>query len=109
MPFYPAAAVSPNIGRIRSVRPNVIGEIMEGQSEGEWEEIGDQLEGRPIKGQKMIYQPSKVDWDDHMRSHVPFRRWCPFCVKGKCKSAAHLRTDKSEEEIEQQLRKTDRI
>ena len=40
-------------------------------------------EGRPIKGQKTIYRPGKQEWDDHMRSHIPFRRLCPFCIKGK--------------------------
>ena len=31
-------------------------------------------ESRPIKGQKMVYMPSKEEWDNHMRSHIPFRK-----------------------------------
>ena len=30
-------------------------------------------EGRVIKGQKILYQPSAQQWDDHMRTHIPFR------------------------------------
>ena len=55
-------------------------------------------EGRAIKGQKMVHMPKKEEWDNHMRSHVPFRRWCPFCVKGKSKTGAHRRSQKSEED-----------
>ena len=59
-------------------------------------------EERPVKGQKIVYQPSKEEWDDHMRTHAVFRKWCPFCVKGKCKSGIHQKTEKSEEELEQE-------
>ena len=55
-------------------------------------------EGRPLKGLKSVYTPSKIEWDGHMRCHIPFRRWCPFCVKGKCKSGAHKRSSKTDEE-----------
>ena len=43
----------------------------------------DEEEGRAIRGPKAIYTPGKEEWDNHMRSHIPFRRWCPFCVKGR--------------------------
>ena len=57
-------------------------------------------EGRVISSQKIIYQPSQQEWDDHMRTHIPFRKWCPYCVRGKCVSGAHKRSKKSEEELE---------
>ena len=63
----------------------------------------EECEERPVKGQKMVYQPTKEEWDDHMRTHGVFRKWCPFCVRGKCKSGAHVRTAKSEEELEQEV------
>ena len=47
--------------------------------EGEGEEV------RMIRGPKAIYTPSKEEWDNHMRSHIPFRKWCPFCLKGRSK------------------------
>ena len=40
-----------------------------------------------------------------MRSHIPFRRWCAFCVKGRCKSGAHVQTQKSEEDLEKEVPK----
>ena len=30
-------------------------------------------EARAIPGQKIIYQPTKQEWDDHNRTHYPFR------------------------------------
>ena len=50
----------------------------------------------------MLYQPSQQEWDDHMRTHIPFRKWCPYCFEGKCVSGAHRRREKSDEEIKQE-------
>ena len=63
----------------------------------------EECEERPVQGQKMVYQTTREEWDDHMRTHGVFRKWCPFCVRGKCKSEAHMRTEKSEEELEQEV------
>ena len=60
----------------------------------------DDLEGRFIRGQKPVSAPSKEEWDSHMRTHIPYWRWCPFCVKGKCKSGVHQKSIKSAEDIE---------
>eukprot|EP00974_Lingulodinium_polyedra_P074823 7250346-Lingulodinium_polyedra.AAC.1 len=35
--------------------------------------------------------PSQEEVQEHMASHVPFRSWCPFCIKGKAKSSPHRR------------------
>ena len=61
---------------------------------------GESEEERPIAGQKAIYNPTSEEWDNHMRTHIPFRRWCPFCVMGKCKSNSHGQKSKSSEELE---------
>ena len=45
-----------------------------------------ETEGRRIKGQRLIDKPTKEEWEDHMRTHIPFRNWCPYCVKGKSKT-----------------------
>ena len=63
----------------------------------------EQEEGRVIKSQKILYQPAHQEWDDHMRTHIPFRKWCPYCVGGKCVSGAHRRNQKTDEEIEQEI------
>ena len=61
-----------------------------------------EMEERPVRGQKEVYQPSKQEWDDHMRTHGVFRKWCPFCVRGKCTSGAHKSLKKSDEEREKE-------
>ena len=43
-------------------------------------------EARTIKGKKMARQPTKEEYDAHCRTHIPFRKWCPHCVKGKRKN-----------------------
>ena len=52
-----------------------------------------------------MYQPSKQEWDDHMRARVPFRRWCPYCVRGKCKSAIHKKNARASDEGEPEVPK----
>ena len=32
-----------------------------------------------------------------MRTHMPFQKWCLYCVPGKCVSVANRRTQKSED------------
>ena len=34
--------------------------------------------------------PSKQEAQEHALTHLPFRSWCPFCVKGKSKASPHL-------------------
>ena len=38
-----------------------------------------------------------------MRTHIPFRKLCPYCVGGMCVSGAHRRDQKTEEEIEKEV------
>ena len=81
----------------RKSNPNPVKESKQRETRhSNLEEEGE--EGRTIRGPKAIYTPSKEEWDNHMRSHIPFRRWCPFCVKGRSKSGAHRGREKSEEE-----------
>ena len=50
-------------------------------------------EARNIKGKKLIRQPNQEEYDEHMRTHIPFRKWCPHCVKGKGKDYQSLRLE----------------
>ena len=34
-------------------------------------------------------EPTQQEWDDHVKTHVPFRGWCPHCVRGRAKNAPH--------------------
>ena len=58
-------------------------------SSGEEEEEGDEPNiGKDVKA------PSKSEWDEHMVTHVPFRDWCPHCVKGRGKRGMTRRRNK---------------
>ena len=61
-----------------------------------------ETEAREIPGQKIVYQPTRQEVDDHNRTHFPFRKWCPFCVRGKCRTGERKRQIKSEEELERE-------
>ena len=87
------------------VRPK-IGEDIDAVGNRDDEEVDEEAgleEARVIAGQKAIYQPSKEEWDEHMRTHLPFRKWCPYCVKAKSKAAVHKRLLKSAAEVEQEV------
>jgi len=57
-------------------------------------------EARNIKGKKLIRQPNQEEYDEHMRTHMPFRKWCPHCVKGKRKNDPHKTPlEKEDQEI----------
>ena len=46
-------------------------------------------EARKAVGVKIPVRPSKDEVDEHMLTHLPFRSWCPHCVKGKAKGNPH--------------------
>ena len=64
---------------------------------GEYEEEltieGDEeAEGQAAKVIRAPIRPSQQEVDEHMLTHIPFRSWCPHCVKGKAVNSPHLRT-----------------
>ena len=42
--------------------------------------------------QKIPQMPSKEEVDKHNLTHIPFRSWCPHCVRGKSVSKYHKKT-----------------
>ena len=34
--------------------------------------------------------PPQQEAQEHAKQHLPFRRWCPFCVKGESNASPHL-------------------
>ena len=34
-------------------------------------------------------EPTQQEWDDRVKTHVPFRGWCPHCVRGRARNAPH--------------------
>ena len=71
------------------IRPNQIIDVREVDSE----------ESRVIIGQKRVYAPSAKEYEDHMRTHIPYRRWCECCVRGKAKNTAHTSAVRSHYEV----------
>ena len=43
-------------------------------------------------------EPTRKEFEEHMVLHIPFRAWCPHCVKGRAKAGPH-RENKSENAI----------
>ena len=48
--------------------------------EGEHEE---QEEVPPPPNIHLPIAPSQDDWDEHFRTHINFRDWCPVCVEAR--------------------------
>jgi len=53
-------------------------------------EDGELGEDRAIKGQARAAKPSHAEWDNHMRTHIPYRQWCRLCLTGKRNDGAHV-------------------
>ena len=43
-----------------------------------------------VKTLKSPYRPSQQEVYEHNLSHVPFRDWCPYCVKGSAPNVSHV-------------------
>ena len=42
--------------------------------------------------------PSEEEVKEHMITHLPYRNWCPHCIKGRGKEMDHTRKDSQEKE-----------
>ena len=74
------------------------------QSEREEEAAGDETEeeheeAQKAKAIKAPSKPSKEEVDEHMVTHLPFRSWCPHCVRGKSKGKPHRKATQVNREI----------
>ena len=84
-----------------------IGEVGE-QSPGEERKMEDEKEEESAEeeDEEPVYcrpckepgQPTKEEMDQHAITHLPFRRWCPFCVKGKAKDDPHRKVEQEVKE-----------
>ena len=54
-------------------------------------------EGRPSRPLKAQVLPSADEIGAYAVSHIPFRSWCPHCVRGRGKSYAHHRVHRSDD------------
>ena len=44
-------------------------------------------------------RPTPAMIEQHNVSHLPFRNWCPFCVRGRGKSCSHPRQAHDDEQL----------
>jgi len=72
-------------------------EMKEGKVEDEIIEE-EMEEGRIMKGKRPIRQPTRDEYEAHRRTHIPFRKWCPHCVKGKRKNDPHKAPKEKEDQ-----------
>eukprot|EP00973_Karenia_brevis_P072635 10089624-Karenia_brevis.AAC.1 len=55
-----------------------------------------------IKSALMPYAPSRKEVEAHNATHLPYRSWCPHCVRGRGVSMHHAKA--SEDEVEKMNR-----
>ena len=56
-------------------------------------------EARRAKAVRVPTKPSKEEVEEHMATHLPFRSWCPHCVRGKSKGKPHKKLAQGNREI----------
>ena len=73
-------------------------EDQEGMHEGEEEAIVP----RKMKNPR---QPTKIEVEEHNLTHMPFRQWCPHCVRGKAINSPHkAKEERPEDTLEDMSR-----
>ena len=63
-------------------------DIKEEEERKKEEERGEE-EGLKPKFKSTEPRPSKREIEEHMVTHIPFRSWCPHCVRGKARAKYH--------------------
>ena len=43
-------------------------------------------------------QPTKEEWEQHVITHLPFRAWCPHCIRGRGLNAPHHRVPEEDKQ-----------
>ena len=84
-----------------------LGEQLSGGGEGTGLETAEGLTCDPCgpdevsdaRWPKIPVKPSQAETDQHNVSHLPFRSWCRYCVRGRGQSVGHFRVDHSAEQI----------
>ena len=67
--------------------------------EEEEEQQESEEEARKAKIPSAPSRPSLKEIEEHMTTHLPFRSWCPHCVRGKAKGKQHRKQDREHHKI----------
>jgi len=70
----------------------------EGGESEEKEEKEEMSESREVVYRKPPKGPTASEVSEHKKTHLPFRPWCPVCVRGRGKNWAHFKAKEVEEE-----------
>ena len=46
-------------------------------------------DAEPARRAPGVYQPTAQEYEDHRCDHIPYRNWCPFCVKARATGQRH--------------------
>ena len=73
------------------------GESRQQAAQGEDETDGEAVEEAPIKKPRNPEDPTSDERERHWAAgHLPYRPWCPVCVKARCKEDGHYSKVKKE-------------
>ena len=94
------SSVSPNVNdmeRGESVQGGAEGNQQGGSEEKEKDEEGEDQEEEVAEPRiaPVPIRPSTSEVDSHMLTHLPYRAWCPHCIRGKSKGRPHNRANVS--------------
>ena len=59
------------------------------------DDIDEELDEGAIRGPRYVRKinaPTQEEVEKHNRTHLPFRIWCPHCMRGRGKEAPHYRS-----------------
>ena len=82
-----------------SIRPRMNDLMSNETEENEDEEEQDEQESSSVRVLRNPEGPTKEEWEQHMMTHVPFRNWCPHCVRGRAVSHGHFKNKKDDKAI----------
>ena len=63
----------------------------DGEEEGKEKRKEKEEEGRKLRSIGDPRLPSPREVEEHNLAHVPYRNWCPHCVRGRGKDLDHRR------------------
>ena len=56
-------------------------------------------EGQIAKGKPKPHKPSRAEVELHNKTHIPYRSWCPHCVRGRACNDPHREGSGRESEV----------
>ena len=67
----------------------------------EEEDLAEPVEGveeSPVRAKKAPKEPTELERLRHEATHLPYRSWCEYCIKGRGRFRPHLRKGEADEE-----------